>query len=104
MAYRTSISPRAKWDLEGIYGQIRAARSPLALAWYRGLKQDMQKLNENLERCALTPEDRGFWHLLYGRSNDIFRVIFRTLLNRNLLEIVHIRHGAQQPFTASDLN
>ena len=104
MAYRVKISTRAKWDLAGIYRFIRAERSELALKWYRGLRDAMQSLKENPSWCQLTPEDTHFRHLLYGRNTNVYRVIFRIKEVPKLVEILHIRHGAQRPFTSADLN
>lgn len=104
MAYVIRISPRAKWDLAGIYRQIRAERSELALKWYRALKQAMQSLSENPGRCQATPEDPQLRHLLHGRRADMYRVIFRINELPKRVEVIHIRHGAQRPFTSTDLH
>ena len=104
MAYRVKISDRAKWDLSGIYRFIRAERSELAFRWYLGLRDAIQSLKENPSRCTPTPEDKLYRHLLYGRNTDVYRVVFKIIEAPKLVEIVHIRHGAQRPLTSADLN
>jgi plasmid stabilization system protein ParE len=104
MAYRVKIHARAKRDLAAIYRQIRAEHSDPAFLWFLGLKQAMRSLAENPRRCPVTPEDPGLRHLLYGRSLNVYRVIYQIFERPARVEIIHIRHGAQQPFTAADLN
>jgi len=104
MAYRIKISPRAEWDLAWIYHQIRPERSELALKWHRGLRQAIRGLSENPERCPMTPEDPTLRHLLYGKSPYVYRTFFRIGKKRRHVEVIHIRHGAQRPFTPADLN
>ena len=52
----------------------------------------------------MTPEDRMLRHLLYGRSPYVYRAIFRIVKDFRQVEVIHIRHGAQRPFTPADLN
>ena len=80
---------------------IFTARSTLkirfaALKWHRGLKKAILSLEEQPNRCPLTPESDTFWHLLYGNKPDIYRVIYRELEKHKLVEVLYVRHGARR--------
>jgi hypothetical protein len=51
----------------------------------------------------VAPEKGGLRQLLYGRKPHVYRVIFRVLEKRRIVEVLHNRHGARRKFTASDL-
>jgi len=104
MAYRVKVSPRSQLDLAIIYRSIRAEHSDLALRWFKGLKEAMQTLCVNPERCPHTPENPALRHLLYGKKPHVYRIIFRILDDPKQVEVIHIRHGAQSPFTGPELN
>jgi plasmid stabilization system protein ParE len=70
------MTPRAQRDLVDIFGHSGAEMSDAARVWYLGL--------------------RDFRHLLYGRRPHIYRVIFRIVEKQKLVEVLHIRHGAQR--------
>jgi toxin ParE1/3/4 len=73
-----------------------------AARWFDGLIEAIRSLSVNTERCPVTAEDSEYRHLLYGRTPNVYRIVFRKLPKRVI--VAHIRHGAQQPFTAADLN
>lgn len=102
MAYLVSITARAARDLAQLYEDIDAPSSDAAKHWYGGLKRSILSLEEFPKRCAATPENRKFRHLLYGDKPHIYRVIFRILERQQRVEILHIRHGAQRKFKAPD--
>jgi toxin ParE1/3/4 len=104
MAYRVKIMPRAKRDLEGIYRRIEAQSSGAARAWYAELKDGIRRLRDNPNRCPVTTEDVRLRHLLYGTKPHIYRVIYRVAEKHKEVDVIHIRHGAQQEFNARDLN
>jgi len=103
MAYLVSVTARAARDLIQLYDDINAADSYAARRWYMGLKQPILSLEELPKRCAATPENRKFRHLLYGDKPYVYRVIYRILERQRRVEILHIRHGARGKFKASDL-
>jgi toxin ParE1/3/4 len=103
MAYQVSVSSRAERDLAQLYDDINASDSEMARRWYSGLKQSILSLEESPKRCAATPENRKFRHLLYGNKPHVYRVIYRVLKKDKLVQILHIRHGARRPFKRSDL-
>jgi plasmid stabilization system protein ParE len=103
MAYEVSISSRAERDLTQLYDDINAQSSAAAKRWYVGLKHSILTLEEFPKRCAVTPENLKFRHLLYGDKPHIYRVIYRILERRRRVEILHIRHGARRKFKVSDI-
>jgi toxin ParE1/3/4 len=104
MAYRVKIMARAKWDLEGIYSRIEAQSSDAARAWYAGLKDGIRRLGDNPNRCPVTTEDVRLRHLLYGNKPHIYRVLYRVVEKHREVDVLHVRHGAQQEFKTGDLN
>jgi len=96
MAYLVSLTVRAQRDLVALYEHIHAGRSAAALRWYQGLRQAILSLEELPNRCAITAENKRARHLLYGRKPHIYRVIYRVLERKRLVEVLHIRHGARR--------
>jgi toxin ParE1/3/4 len=101
MAYQVSITSRAERELAQLYDDINAQGSALARSWYVGLKRSILSLGELPKRCAATPENRKFRHLLYGNKPHVYRVIYRVLEKQRRVDILHIRHGAQSRFKAA---
>jgi prevent-host-death family protein len=70
--------------------------SDAALKWYRGFKQAILSLEEQPNRCPVTPENDKLRHLLYGNKPHIYRAIYRVLEKQKQVEVLHIRHGARR--------
>lgn len=104
MAYLVSFTARAQRDVALLYGEINAEHSDGALKWYRGLKEAILSLQEQPNRCPVTPENDKLRHLLYGIKPHIYRVIYRVLENRKQVEVLHIRHGAKLRFKGVDVD
>jgi len=98
MAYLIRVMPRAARDLLSIYNQIDGAGSEAARKWYRGLREAIRSLGAMPHRCPEAPEDRSLRHLLYGDRPHVYRVIYRTIEEKKLVEVLHIRHGAMDRF------
>jgi toxin ParE1/3/4 len=103
LAYRVEIVPRAQRDLSHLFERINARSSDAALIWYRGLKEAIRILLDNPQRYPTTPESKGLRHLLYGSKPHVYRVIYRLMEPQKEVDILHIRHGAQQQFKTGDL-
>ena len=103
MAYRIKIMPRAERDLAHIYERIHASTSDPALAWYRGLRDNIRSLANSPNRCTVAPENDQLRHLLYGHKPHIYRVIFRIVEKPKQVEVLHIRHGAMDKFRKAEL-
>lgn len=101
MAYVVNLTARAERDLASLYARINAEESDAALKWYRGLKAAILSLEEQPNRCPVTPEKAQLRHLLYGNKPHIYRVIFRVAEKQKRVEVLHIRHGARDKFKAS---
>ena len=101
MAYLVNISSRAQRDLAQIYRRIDADNSDAAKKWYRGLKQAILSLEEQPNRCPVTPEVGKLRHLLYGNKPHTYRAIYRV--RRRQVEILHIRHGARDKLKAPEV-
>ena len=104
MAYNFSFTRRAEADLDLLFLRIDAENSEAALKWYVGLREAVLSLEANPTGCPFTPESKSYRHLLYGKRADTYRVIFRVFERAKEVLILHIRHGAQRPFTSGDLN
>lgn len=104
MAYLVNITRRTERDLEHLYEEINAARSDAARKWYENLKRQILTLEKLPTRCPVTPEKKAVRHLLYGRKPHVYRVIYRVLETRKVVEVLHIRHGARNKFRTSDLS
>jgi plasmid stabilization system protein ParE len=103
MAYLVSITSRAERDLAHLYGEINADHSEAALKWYLGLKEAILSLEVRPNRCPVTRRRDKLRHLLYGHNPHTYRVIYRVLEDRKLVEVLHIRHGARRKLRTSDL-
>jgi|SRR5665213_3582030 len=103
MAYLVNITSRAQRDLAQLYRQINVENSDAALKWYRGLKGEILSLEEQPNRCPVTPENDKLRHLLYGNKPHIYRAIYRVLEKQKQVDVLHIRHGARRRFKGSDV-
>jgi plasmid stabilization system protein ParE len=104
MAYLVNITFRAERDLVYLYAEINAAESAVARKWYEGLKRQILTLEKFPNRCPATPEKKAVRHFLYGRRPYVYRVIYRVIEKRKIVEVLHIRHGSRNEFRASDLS
>ena len=98
MAYLVNLTDRAERDLVHLYVEINAEHSGAALKWYRGLKEAILSLEEQPNRCPVTPENDKLRHLLYGNKPHIYRAIYRVIEKEKRVEVLHIRHGARRTF------
>ena len=103
MAYVVNIASRAQRDLARLYRQIDAGNSDAALKWYRGLKESILSLEEQPNRCPVTPENDKLRHLLHGNKPHLYRAIYRVLEKQKQVEVLHIRHGARRRFKGFDV-
>jgi plasmid stabilization system protein ParE len=103
VAYLVSINARAQRDLAALYDTIDAGSSDAARRWYAGLNQAILDLEDHPYFWPMTYEARRLRHILYGRKpHSIYRVIYRVLEKRKVVEVLHIRHGARSQFKTSD--
>ena len=98
MAYLVNVTARAGRDLAHLYREINVEQSDAALKWYRGFREAILSLEEQPNRCPVTPENDKLRHLLYGNKPHIYRAIYRILEKEKRVEVLHIRHGARRRF------
>ena len=103
MAYLVNITALAERDFASLYREINAEESVAALKWYRGLKEAVLSLEEQPNRCPVTPEKAQLRHLLYGNKPHVYRVIFRVVEKHKRVDVLHIRHGARDKLKASEV-
>ncbi len=103
MAYLVKIMPRAERDLADVYAAIDAPHSNAASRWFAGLERAVFTLEQSPARCPVTPENKNFRHLLYGKKPHVYRVVYRILERQKEVEILHIRHGAMDKFKPEEL-
>ena len=95
MAYLVKIFDRAYRDLEGIYEFVGADSSDKALAWFKGLVEAIDSLEEFPERGRIYSEDRRFRYLTLGKKSNTYRVFYTVDKRNRAVSVVHIRHGAR---------
>ena len=103
MAYLVNLTARAERDPVRLYADIDVEHSAAALKWYRGIKEAILSLEEQPNRCPVTPENDNLRHLLYGNKPHIYRAIFRVLEKERRVEVLHILHGARRRLKGSDV-
>jgi toxin ParE1/3/4 len=103
MAYLVSITALAERDFASLYREIYAEEFDAALKWYRGLKEAVLSLEEQPNRCPVTPEKAQLRHLLYGNKPHVYRVIFRVVEKHKRVDVLHIRHGARDKLKAREV-
>jgi toxin ParE1/3/4 len=103
MAYLVNLTARAERDLNYLYQEVNAEHSDAALKWYRGLREMILSLEEQPNRCPVTPENDKLRNLLYGTKPHIYRVIYRVLEKQKQVEVLHIRHGARRRIKRPDV-
>ena len=97
MAFRVELSARAVRNLRGIHGTVAAGGGRQAAEWFDRLLLAITTLRENPGRCPQTPEDHTARHLLFGRGRFVCRVIFDIDDAGHVVNVLHVRHGSQQP-------
>jgi len=107
MTYLVEFSTRASRDLEILYMKKNAAESDAASRWYNGLEVAVYALAEYPFRGPVAPEAhrarRRLRHLLYGKKPHVYRVIYEVDERRQVVWVLHIRHGARRKIKSSHL-
>jgi len=106
MTFRVEILPAALADVEEAYLWWREHVPELAEAWFDGLGEAIESLDEFPERCAVAPESEDVnvevRQLLYGRGRSVYRVLFR-IAAPNLVRVLRIRHSARDRLEPEEL-
>jgi plasmid stabilization system protein ParE len=105
MRFQVEITPIAEAQIEQAYCWYRDRNPEFADRWFRGLMNAIATLQEKPQRCALAVEHEIFpeevRQLLYGKPQNIYRVLFA--IRETKVYILYVRHSAQAPLTAEDL-
>jgi toxin ParE1/3/4 len=99
MEYLVRLTDRALRDMEAIYEFIEADTSEAALARINELSEAISSLERYPERGAVIPESEKFRHLLFGKKQATYRIIYAVNKRNAVLNILHIRHGARAPLS-----
>ena len=107
MAYLVEFSTRAARDLEALYLEKNVAESLAADRWFNGLERCVATLSRNPYRCPLISELKKstteMRHLLYGRKPHVYRIIYTVDESRQVVVVLHVRHGARRRMKLSDI-
>ena len=95
MPYLVRLADRALRDMEAIYEFIDAEASESAFAWFQELAREIYSLERFPERGAVIPESKKLRHLLFGKKPNTYRIIYALDKRKNLVSVLHIRHGAR---------
>ncbi|MGB3238913.1 MAG: type II toxin-antitoxin system RelE/ParE family toxin [Geitlerinemataceae cyanobacterium] len=105
MTFQVEITPIAEAQIEQAYCWYRERNPEFADRWFRSLMNAIATLQDKPKRCALAVEHNIFpdevRQLLYGKSKNIYRVLF--VIRDTTVYILYVRHSAQAPLTVEDL-
>jgi plasmid stabilization system protein ParE len=106
MTFQVELTPIAEIQIEEAYRWYRDRNPEFADRWFRGLMNMIATLQEKPQRCAFAVEHEIFpeevRQLLYGKSKNIYRVLFA--IRGMTVYVLYVRHGAQAPLTIEDLD
>jgi hypothetical protein len=85
--------------MEAIYGFIEADASGAAFAWFNELTEAISSLERYPERGAVIPESKKFRHLLFGKKQATYRIIYVVDKRNAVVNILHIHYGARAPLS-----
>ena len=107
MTHRVELTDRALRDLSHLYQEKQAYESDAAARWFNGLEKAVNTLESIPRRCPAAPEGnrtgKRLRNLLYGKKPHVYRVIFEIDEPRKIVQMLTIRHGAREEFTAGKL-
>jgi plasmid stabilization system protein ParE len=105
MTFQVEITPIAESQIEKAYQWYKERNPEFADRWFRELMNAIATLQEKPRRFSLAVEHQIFneevRQLLYGKSKNIYRVLFT--IRGNTVYILYVRHGSQAPMTTEDL-
>ena len=109
MAFRVEVAPRAIRDLDETVEYILESGSPAsAERWFRGIMNEIRLLAEMPARCPIAEESESpgleIRVLVHGRRNRGYKVYFAIDVARRVVQVLHVRHWARRPPSASELS
>lgn len=103
MAWLVKIAARAQRDLAQLYEDMDASDEGAAQKWYRGLRDAILTLEEMPQRCPVVRQKNKIRQLLYGHKPHVYLVLYRIREKQREVDVLHVRHGARRPFSATKL-
>src|SRR5271157_5299623 len=107
MAYRVSLTAAAEADAYAAFERIRAAAPSHAEGWLTRLFEAIFSLEKLPNRCLVIPEAKelGFpaRHLLYGKANGVYRIIFHVRKDERHVRVLRIWHASRDALSAADV-
>jgi plasmid stabilization system protein ParE len=107
MAYRVSLAAPAEADTYAAFERIRAAAPMHAEKWLTRLFEAIFSLDRLPARCPviLEAKDLGYpaRHLLYGKGNGVYRIIFHVQEDEQHVRVLRIWHASRHAITAADV-
>jgi toxin ParE1/3/4 len=107
MAYRVSLAAPGEADAYTTFERIRAAAPLHAERWLARLFEAILSLDRLPTRCPVVPEAKelGFpaRHLLYGKANGVYRIIFHIQEGEQHVRVLRIWHASRIAITAADV-
>jgi plasmid stabilization system protein ParE len=105
MTFQVELTPVAEAQIEQSYQWYRDRNPEFADRWFRGLMNTIATLQEKPQRCTLAVEHEIFpeevRQLLYGKSKNIYRVLFA--IRDTTVYVLYVRHSAQAPLTLDEV-
>jgi len=105
MAYRVSLAAPAEADAYAAFERIRVAAPLHAEKWLTRLFEAILSLDKLPTRCHVIPEAKelGFpaRHLLYGKGNGVYRIIFHVREDEQHVRVLRIWHASRDAITAN---
>jgi plasmid stabilization system protein ParE len=109
LSFFVRIRERARRDLaQGFDHQVKWNGYKIADEWDEGFIDALGTLSENPRSCPPCPElenrRQEFRQLWYRRTPDAtpWRAIFTIDDTENLVDVLHLRHGARRPLTRKE--
>jgi plasmid stabilization system protein ParE len=107
MAYRVSLAAPAEADAHTAFERIRAAAPLHVEKWLTRLFEAIFSLDKLPTRCPVIPEARELGysarHLLYGKGNGVYRIIFHVQKDEQHVRVLRIWHASRDAITAADV-
>jgi plasmid stabilization system protein ParE len=105
MTFQVELTQIAETQIKQSYQWYRDRNPDFADRWFRGLMNTIATLQEKPQRCTLAVEHEIFpeevRQLLYGKSKNIYRVLFA--IRDATVYVLYVRHSAQAPLTLDEL-
>jgi toxin ParE1/3/4 len=65
-----------------------------------GLAEAIYSLERFPDRGPAVPESKKLRHLLFGKKPHVYRIIYAVDKRNRIVNVLHIRHGARDAFSA----